>query len=77
MNIERWIDKYHLRSTATLALALWMLYWVTTWSMEYASNALVGRSSGTDVAAVIAAVQVPASFFAKWAFETFTNRVKS
>ena len=71
--IEAWMNRNHVRSTTVLWSSVAMLIWVTWWSMRYANSSY---DSGADVALVIAAVQVPASFYAKWAFETFKDIVK-
>ncbi len=71
--IEAWMNRNHVRSTSVLMTSVGMLMWVTWWSMKYANS---NGGTGADVALVIAAVQVPASFYAKWAFETFKDIVK-
>lgn len=68
-----WIDRNHLWPRAVVATAIGMLGWVTWWSTLYANSKTV---AGADVALVIAAVQVPASFYAKWAFETYKDIIK-
>jgi len=68
-----WIDRNHLWPRAVVLTAIGMLVWVTAWSIQYASSK---NLAGADVALVIAAVQVPASFYAKWAFETYKDIIK-
>ena len=75
-SFEEWLNRHHIRSTFVLMIALSMLVWVTHWSMGFANSKTLVGSEGVGVAAVIAAVQVPASFFAKWAFEVFERIVK-
>ena len=75
-SIEEWLNRNHIRSTLVLVLSLAMLVWVTNWSMVFANTKVLNGSEGLGAAAVIAAVQVPASFFAKWAFEIFERIVK-
>ena len=75
-SLEEWLNRHHVRSTFVLMIALAMLVWVTHWSMDFANIKALSGSEGVGVAAVIAAVQVPASFFAKWAFEVFERIVK-
>lgn len=72
-SVEDWLNRNHIRSTIVLIAAVGMLFWVTHWSMEFSRSGLM---PGLDMAAVIAAVQVPASFFAKWAFETYAGIFK-
>lgn len=76
MDINSWIEKSHFRVMVMIAFALAMLFWVTTWSMAYAASALAVHANGMESAAVIAAVQVPASFFAKWACEIYERIAK-
>lgn len=71
--LEAWLNRNHIKSTSVLLTSVAMLIWVTWWSMKYANSSV---QSGADVALVIAAVQVPASFYAKWAFETYKDIVK-
>ena len=71
--LGEWIDKNHLWPRAVVLTAISMLTWVTHWSIQYANSK---NLAGADVALVIAAVQVPASFYAKWAFETYKDIIK-
>jgi membrane protein YdbS with pleckstrin-like domain len=73
LGIEAWLSRNHAKSTAVLVSAITMLWWVTHWSMHYAASSAL---TGADVAMVIAAVQIPASLYAKWAFETYKDIVK-
>jgi len=70
---EAWIDRNHLWPRAVVVTAVGMLLWVLHWSFQYANSR---TGAGADVALVIAAVQVPASFYAKWAFETYKDIIK-
>ena len=70
---EAWIERNHLWPRAVVLTAIGMLVWVTNWSIQYANSK---TGAGADVALVIAAVQVPASFYAKWAFETYKDIIK-
>lgn len=70
---EAWVKKSHIEGRMVVAIALGMLWWVTRWSFEFSH---VSKFDGTGTAAVIAAVQVPATFFIKWAFETWKDLIK-
>ena len=70
---EAWIERNHLWPRAVVLTAIGMLVWVTNWSIQYVNSK---TGAGADVALVLAAVQVPASFYAKWAFETYKDIIK-
>ena len=74
LTLGEWLEVNHVWPRAVVLTAIGMLVWVTHWSIKYA-NANV-YSAGSDLALVIAAVQVPASFYAKWAFETYKDIIK-
>ena len=66
--MDSWLNKYRVRSTLILSLAMWMLYDAARWGMWFA----VGNTrDGLEVAAILAAIQAPATFFAGWAFKIF------
>ena len=67
------MQRNHIKSTAVLISAIYFLWYVTQWSFGFAASKLY---DGTGTAAIIAAVQVPASFYAKWAFDTYKDIVK-
>lgn len=72
--IEQWIDNNHsTMAWMVLVSAVALLVWVTHWSMAYS---YVAQGTGLDTGAVIAAVQVPATFYAKWVFEVFAEIIK-
>jgi hypothetical protein len=70
---EAWVNRNHIEARLVVSIALVMLWWVTRWSFEFSSSS---KFDGTGTAAVIAAVQVPATFFIKWAFETWKDIIK-
>lgn len=73
--IEQWIDNNHsTMAWMVLVSAVAMLAWVTKWSMAYSNS--VEHGTGLDTGAVIAAVQVPVTFYAKWVFEVFAGIIK-
>ena len=67
---EAWMNRNHIRTTTVLIVAIGMLLWVTWWSMKFASSQAWTGLDGAGAAAIIAAVQVPATYFAKWALAT-------
>lgn len=71
--LEAWLNRYHVEARLVVAGAFGMLVWVTKWSFDLAQ---VSKFDGVGTAAVISAVQVPATFFIKWAFETWKDIIK-
>ena len=65
-----WLKSYRIFSRSTLLLSMWMLYWVTEWSMKYAASSSLG---GTEMAAVMAVVQVPATALFASVFKTYSE----
>ena len=63
-----WLNKYRVRSSLVLGIAIYMLVDIQRWGMSFASSSTL---SGVETAAVLAAAQVPATFFAGWAFKVF------
>ena len=66
--MAEWLKKYRIRSSSILLFSTWMLYRVAEWGMLFASES--GRP-GLEVAAILAAVQVPATYYAGQAFKIF------
>ena len=56
--MDQWMKRYRIFSRTMLGIAMLMLWWVTEWSMKFAATSSL---SGTEIAAVIAVVQVPAT----------------
>ena len=67
-SVYLWLNKYRVRSTAVMAVAVYMLVEIQRWGMAFSANSTL---PGTDVALILAAGQVPATFFAGWAFKIF------
>jgi len=65
-NLETWLKKYRIFSRLTVIYAMYLLYQVSAWGMTFAALSL---KSGVEIAAILAAVQVPATYFAGWAFK--------
>ncbi|MFA7290892.1 MAG: hypothetical protein WC023_01465 [Rhodocyclaceae bacterium] len=66
--MELWLNRYRIRSTLILSIAIWMVYSAAQWGMWFA----VGNTrSGLEIAAILTAVQAPATFLAGWAFKIF------
>lgn len=66
--MAEWLKKYRIRSSLILLFSTWMLHRVAEWGMLFASES--GRP-GLEVAAILAAVQVPATYYAGQAFKIF------
>lgn len=66
--VSLWLNKYRVRSSIVLSVAIYMLVDIQRWGMSFASSSTL---SGVETAAVLAAAQVPATFFAGWAFKVF------
>lgn len=68
-----WIVANHIESRLVVAVALVMLVWVTDWSFKFSASS---KFDGVGTAAVIAAVQVPATWFIQAAFNTWKDLTK-
>lgn len=67
---DQWLKRYRVRSTLILSVAMWMLIDAARWGMWFA----VGNPrSGVEVAAILAAIQTPATVFAGWAFKIYSE----
>jgi len=53
-----------------LIVSILMNVWTTQWSMEFANSRAWTGLDGAGAAAIIAAVEVPALYFFKWALAT-------
>lgn len=71
--IDRVLSRLRLRSTIMLVVATVMLWRVSEWGMSFAMTC---AKSGVDVAAITAAVQLPATFFAGWIFKLYQEGKK-
>ena len=71
--VEAWLNRNHLESRIILSLAITMLFWVTRWSMNFPS---ISKFDGVGTAAIIAAVQVPATWFIQNAYQTWRDITK-
>lgn len=60
MGFLRWIDtqfkEFKMFRRLIIVYCAWLVYFVTDWSVKFAMNT---QLSGTDIAIVIAAIQVP------------------
>ena len=66
--MDTWLRRYRIRSTLIVGIATWMMIRVAEWSMRFAATS---TRSGVEIAAILAAVQVPATFYAGYAFKIF------
>lgn len=65
-----WINQNLIVRRVVLAIAIWMTWAVSRWSMEFA---LASKLPGTDVAAVIAAIQLPVTLFTGSVFKAYVE----
>lgn len=68
MTLDAFLRKYRIRSTTVLSLSLIMLWRVSEWGMMFARTS---NLNGMEIAAILAAVQVPATCLAGYAFKIF------
>ena len=68
--MAEWMKRYRVRSTLILVLSMWMMYTAARWGMWFAEGN--GRN-GMEIAAILAAVQAPATFLAGWAFKIYSE----
>ena len=68
MGVEAWLTRYRIRSTVILTISIIQMRWVTWWSTVFAATS---HLPGTDIALVIAAVQVPVTLLFNSVYSTF------
>lgn len=68
--LEEYLERHHVRATALMGLAMYMLMDVARWGMLFAATS---RLPGLETAAIIAAAQAPATLFAGWVFKIYTE----
>ena len=68
--LEEVLDRHHVRATIILVVASWMLYEAQKWGFMFAASS---DKNGVEIAAILAAVQVPATFYAGWAFKIWAE----
>lgn len=66
--VDLWLKRYRIRSTLILMISICQMLWVTWWSMKFAGSSSL---SGTEVAMVITAVQVPVTLLFNSVYSTF------
>lgn len=66
--MDSWLNRYRVRSTIILSIAMWMLIDAARWGMWFAVD---NSRAGLEIAAILTAIQAPATFFAGWAFKIF------
>ncbi len=71
--IDKIMQRLRLRSTAMLVVAVIMLWRVSEWGMMFAASCM---KSGTDIAMITAAVQLPATAFAGYVFKMYQEGKK-
>lgn len=70
MGFDQWLKRYRVRSTLVLSIAIWMLIDAARWGMWFAVG---NERSGVEIAAILVAIQAPATAFATWAFKIFQD----
>lgn len=78
MTIDRflsWADRRNIVSvrSAVLAATVWMTWRLTAWAMGFAESWLASGKSGTEAAAIIAALSVPLSALQVFAFKDYVG----
>ena len=68
VEVALWLNRYRVRSTLVVSLSLYMLWDVQTWGMAFAA---MSKLPGLETAAILAAVQGPATLLAGYAFKIF------
>ena len=66
--MDTWLRRNRIRSTLIVGIATWMMIRVAEWSMLFAATS---TRNGVEIAAILAAVQVPATLYAGYAFKIF------
>ena len=66
--MDQWMKRYRVFSRFLLLVSLGQMLWVTWWSSLYATTASL---PGTEIALVIAAVQVPATTLFNFVYKTY------
>lgn len=67
---DGWLKRYRIISRIILLSSMIMLWRSAEWSMWFA----VGNGrNGMEMAAIMAAIQAPSTFFAGWAFKVYTE----
>lgn len=69
-SLDQWMKRYRVRSTILLATGIWMMIDAYKWGTNFASSS---TRSGVEIAAIIAAVQGIATFYAGWAFKIYSE----
>ena len=65
-----WIDKYKVIRRAVLAIAIWMTWAASEWSMWFATG---NSRNGMEIAAILAAVQAPVMAFTGMVFKVYVE----
>ena len=68
--MDTWLRRYRIRSTLIVGIATWMMIRVAEWSMLFVATS---TRSGVEIADILAAVQVPATLYAGYAFTIFQS----
>ena len=62
---DQWLKKYRIFSRIMVIVGVVMIWRLQEWGMAFAISS---ARTGVEIAAILAAVQVPATFYAGWAF---------
>lgn len=68
--MDDWMRRYRVRSTVMMLAGIAMLIWVTAWGMSFADTS---PRSGAEIALITAAIQVPATYYAAFAFRIYSE----
>ena len=67
-----WFEQHHVDSLAVIGVSLWLTIRVVEWSMEFSYD-VETKLSGTDKAAIIAAVMTPFGIMQALLFKFYTD----
>ena len=68
--IEDFMHHHKILRRGTLALALWMTWQVSAWSMWFAVE---NSRNGVEIAAILAAIQAPITLCTSMIFKAFVD----
>ena len=70
MTVDDLLNRYRVVRITTLIVAIWMTWEVSRWSMWFATG---NERNGVEIAAILAAVQAPVTFFAGFVFKAYVE----
>ena len=68
--MDTWMKRYRIFSRTMLLISITQMLWVTWWGTKFAA---ISSLPGTEIALVIAAVQVPATMLFGSVYKTYAE----